>query len=168
MTPQSIKEVERKAQQEFIERTTGKDVDIIMDRKRPGIKVPVQVAVRKEVQVSDLPAVWLFAFGNLTTEEYNKYIDENKKALTINEITASKVLEGVLRGDREDKQIYWRLQEKILSKPNAVGSKGSASDLRPNAIMSKLLDEIEANVFKDAKEGEVVDESNQSNQSEAI
>lgn len=157
MTPDDIKQLQKKAQQEYIERTKDKDVDIVLSNDRPSIKVPVQVAVRKDVQVSDLPAVWLFAFGNLTTEEYNNYLKQNSGELTINEITASRVLEGVLRGDREDKQIYWKLQERILSKPNAVSSKSSIADLRPNAIMSKLLDEIESNVFKDTSEGEVIE-----------
>lgn len=163
MTPNDIKEEQRKLQQEYLERTKDKDVDIILDRKRPEIKVPVKVAVRKNVQVSDLPAVWLFAFGNMSVEEYNQYLAENAGKLTINEMTASKVLEGVLRGDRDDKAIYWRLQERILSKPQAVSTGVSTRDLKPNAIMSKLLDEIEANVFKETKEfeppieGEIVD-----------
>lgn len=165
MTPNDIKEEQRKVQQEFIDRTKDRDISIVMDRKRPEIKVPVQVAIRKNVQVSDLPAVWLFAFGNMSIEEYNQYLKENAGALTINEMTASKVLEGVLRGDKEDKAIYWRLQEKILSKPQAVTTVANTRDLKPNAIMSKLLDEIEANVFKESKEfdspieGEVVDKS---------
>lgn len=157
MTPQAIKEYEQQAQQEFIERTQGQDVDVVLHPKRPEIKVPIKVAVRKDVQISDLPAVWLFAFGNMTTEEYNKYLAENAGNLTINEITASKVLEGVMKDNREDKAIYWRLQEKILAKPSAVAGKQSITDLKPNAIMSKLLDEIEAKVFGEASEAEVIE-----------
>lgn len=61
------------------------------------------------------------------------------------------------------------MQEKIISKPQAVGNKTNLSDIRPNAIMSKLLDEIEANVFKEAEEGEVVSgEGKESKESESI
>lgn len=159
-TPQSIKKEQEKVQDEFISKVDSnadRPVELVMSSKRPSIKVPLQVAIRKEVQISDLPAVWLFAFGNLSVEEYNRYLTEHKEDLTINELTASRVLEGVLQGRTEDKQIYWRLQEKILSKPTSVNQRNGMADVRPNAIMKSLLDEIEKNVFKEVKEGEVLD-----------
>lgn len=164
LKPQDIKKLESDIQQEYVERTVDKPVEVVLEGSRPSIKVPVQVAIRRDVQVSDLPAVWLFAFGNLTVEEYNNYLKEHAKDLTINEMTASKVLEGVLKGSTEDKQIYWRLQEKIISKPAAVANKTNLTDIRPNAIMSKLLDDIEKNVFEnktnETQEAEVIENPN--------
>lgn len=131
------------------------DVDLVIDKKRPEIKVPVKVAIDSKVSPSKLPAVMLFALGNLSLEEYNQYIKTNAASLTINEITASRLLNGVLRGDTGDKAIYWRLQERILARPSSV------QQLQPPAptqgsIMSEVMEEIEARVFKNAAEGEVI------------
>lgn len=148
MTPNDIKE----QQDELLQRVdkADRDIEVVYDKDRD-LKVPLKVGLRKNVQLSDLPVMWLFALGNLTVSEYNEYMKENEGRLTINEVTASDLLAGVMRKDAEAVKTYWRLNEKMLNNRGAI-TNNIKIDIKPNAVMSQLLSSIEGEIF-----GESVD-----------
>lgn len=150
-TPESIKK-EQQALTDSIN-STGREIEVVYDKDRD-LKVPLKVGLRKEVQLSDLPVMWLFALGNLTVKEYNDYLKENEGHLTINEIVASDILAGVLRKDSEALRTYWRLNERMLTSGKGIKNQVNIN-IKPDAVMNELLSSIEGEIFG-------VDESNQS------
>lgn len=142
-TPESIKE-----EQDSLLQTVSnqpRDVEVVYDKDR-NITVPLKVGLRKEVALSDLPVMWLFALGNLTVKEYNDYLKANEGKLSINEITASDLLAGVLRKDSESLKTYWRLNEKMLNNRGSLVN-NIKINIKPNAVMSELLSSIEGEIF---------------------
>ena len=143
-TPDAIKQ----EQQELIDNVSAngsRDIEIMYDQDRD-IKVPLKVGLRKEVALSDLPVMWLFALGNLSVKEYNEYLKANADKLSINEMAASDLLAGVLRKDSESLKTYWRLNEKMLSN-RGVTTNNIKINIKPNAVMSELLSSIEGEIF---------------------
>lgn len=143
MKPDDIK----REQDELLEKVENLDreVEVVMDKDRE-LNVPLKVGLRKNVQLSDLPVMWLFALGNLTIEEYNKYLTENAGKLTINEITASDLLTGVMKKDEESLKTYWRLNERMMANKGMV-TNNIKIDIKPNAVMTELLASIEDDIF---------------------
>lgn len=146
-TPNSIKE----EQQALYETVSDKDLEVIYDKDRD-IKVPLKVGLRKDVQLSDLPGLWLFALGNLTVKEYNEYLKVNEGKLSINEIIASDLLAKVMKGDQASLKTYWGLNEKMLTSGKGIKNQVNIN-IKPNAMMNELLKSIEGEIFG-------VDESN--------
>lgn len=124
---------------------TDRELEIVYDKDR-NITVPLKVGLRKEVQLSDLPVMWLFALGNLTPSEYNEYLKANEGKLTINEIVASDMLAGVMRKDTSALQTYWRLNERVLTSGKGVKNQVNIN-IKPNAMMNELLSSIEGEIF---------------------
>lgn len=143
-TPESIKQ----EQQELINTVTdngSRELEVVYDKDRD-LKVPLKVGLRKEVQLSDLPVMWLFALGNLSIKEYNDYLKDNEGKLSINEIAASDLLAGVLKKDSEALKTYWRLNERMLTSGKGVKNQVNIN-IKPNAVMSELLSSIEGEIF---------------------
>lgn len=154
MKPNDIKE----QQQELLDKVESLDrkVEVVYDKDRD-LKVPLKVGMRKNVQVSDLPVMWLFALGNLTIKEYNDYLKENEGRLTINEITASDILQKVMKGDQEAVKTYWKLNEKMLANRGVINN-NIKIDIKPNAVMSQLLSSIEGEIFGEGVDNQEVKE----------
>lgn len=142
MKPEDIKEQEQALLDAI---PTDRQVEVVMDKDR-NLTVPLKVGLRKDVQLSDLPVMWLFALGNLTVKEYNEYLKANEGKLSINEITASDLLAGVLRKDSDALKTYWRLNEKMLNNRGAIQN-NIKINIKPNAVMSELLNSIEGEIF---------------------
>lgn len=141
--PESIK----KEQDALVEAVSSSDreVQIVYDKDRD-IQVPLKVGLRRDVQLSDLPVMWLFAFGNLSVKEYNEYIKENEGKLTINEMAASDLLAGVLKKDKASLKTYWRLNERMLTSGKGIQN-NIKINIKPNAVMNELLSSIEGEIF---------------------
>lgn len=142
--PETIKQ----EQQDLIDTVTdngSREVEVVYDKDRD-LTVPLKVGLRKEVQLSDLPVMWLFALGNLSIEEYNNYLKDNEGKLSINEITASDLLAGVLKKDKLSLNTYWRLNERILTSGKGIKNQVNIN-IKPNAVMTELLSSIEGEIF---------------------
>lgn len=142
--PESIKQ----EQQDLIDTVTdngSREVEVVYDKDRD-LTVPLKVGLRKEVQLSDLPVMWLFALGNLSIKEYNNYLKDNEGKLSINEIAASDLLSGVLRKDSESLKTYWRLNERMLTSGKGIKNQVNIN-IKPNAVMTELLSSIEGEIF---------------------
>lgn len=142
--PETIKQ----EQQDLIDTVTdngSREVEVVYDKDRD-LTVPLKVGLRKEVQLSDLPVMWLFALGNLSIEEYNNYLKDNEGKLSINEITASDLLAGVLKKDKLSLNTYWRLNERMLTSGKGIKNQVNIN-IKPNAVMTELLSSIEGEIF---------------------
>lgn len=143
MKPDDIK----KEQQQLLDKVNNqpRDLEVVYDKDRD-LKVPLRVGLRKDIQLSDLPVMWLFALGNLSVKEYNDYLKANEGKLSINEITASDLLAGVLRKDAEALKTYWKLNEKMLANRGVI-TNNIKINIKPNSAMSELLSSIEGEIF---------------------
>lgn len=142
--PETIKQ----EQQDLIDTVTdngSREVEVVYDKDRD-LTVPLKVGLRKEVQLSDLPVMWLFALGNLSIKEYNDYLKDNEGKLSINEIAASDLLAGVLKKDKVSLNTYWRLNERMLTSGKGIKNQVNIN-IKPNAVMTELLSSIEGEIF---------------------
>lgn len=142
--PETIKQ----EQQDLIDTVTdngSREVEVVYDKDRD-LTVPLKVGLRKEVQLSDLPVMWLFVLGNLSIEEYNNYLKDNEGKLSINEIVASDLLAGVLKKDKLSLNTYWRLNERMLTSGKGIKNQVNIN-IKPNAVMTELLSSIEGEIF---------------------
>lgn len=123
------------------EENTGRELEVVVD-KRPDIKLPVRVAYQQDkVDLGKLPLWYLQALGSMTMEEYNEFMTKYSKELTINELIASDFIAKVLNKDAVAVERFWRLQEKLLNKPQII-QQVNIGQVKPDAVMSDLLDAI--------------------------
>lgn len=146
MKPDDIK----KQNEELLDKVSPDSLEVVYDKDRD-IKVPLKVGLRKQVALSDLPVIWLFSLGNLSVKEYNDYLKSNEGKLSINEIAASDLLSRVLKNEKDSVNTYWRLNERMLATGKGLTPSVNIN-IKPNAVMSQLLNSIEGEIFKDSPE----------------
>lgn len=131
------------------EEETGMELEVVI-ADRPDIKLPVRVAYQQEkIDLGKLPIWYLQAMGSMTMEEYNTFIKEHQKDLTLNELIASDFLAKVINKDASATERFWRLQEKLLTRQQIIHQVNTAQ-VKPDAVMSDLLDGIEKKLLRAA------------------
>lgn len=123
------------------EEETNMELEVVVD-KRPTVKLPVRVAYQQDkVDLGKLPLWYLQALGSMTMAEYNEFMKKYASELTINELIASDFIAKVLNKDASATERFWRLQEKLLNKPQVI-QQVNLGQVKPDAVMSDLLDAI--------------------------
>lgn len=139
----AVKEEQKKVMKDIEEREDriGRELEVVVD-KRPTVKLPVRVAYQQDkVDLGKLPLWYLQALGSMTMAEYNEFMKKYSNELTINELIASDFIAKVLNKDATATERFWRLQEKLLNKPQII-QQINISQVKPDAVMSDLLDAI--------------------------
>ena len=135
---------EKKKEKEFVkkleerEKATGRKLDIgvrspkknkdkAVSRRINGVnnqrleRMPLRLAYQKDkIDMGKLPIWYLQAIGSMTLEEKDEFIKKNKKDLTINELIATDLLEGVLEKDEDATKMFWDLQKTMMSKKTVI------------------------------------------------
>lgn len=163
---------EKKKEKEFVkkleerEKATGRKLDIgvkslknnkekAVSRKINGVnnqrfeRMPLRIAYEKnKVDLGKLPIWYLQAIGSMTIEERNIFVENNKKDLTINEIIANDLLDGVLEKDDDCVKLFWDLQKTLMGKKTVINE--IHQTVKPNSVMNDIL----ANIEEEAMEAE--------------
>lgn len=161
---------EKKKEKEFInklhkqEKKTGRELDMgirstktnkekAVSRKIDGVenqrfqRMPLRIAYEKDkIDLGKLPIWYLQAIGSMTVDEKNKFIEENKKDLTINELIATDLLDGVLEKDEKAVEMFWNLQKTLIGKKTVINE--IHQTVKPDSVMSDILADIEANAME--------------------
>lgn len=165
---------EKAKEKEFIEKieerekATGRKLDIgvkslknnkekAVSRTINGVKnqrfenMPLRIAYQKDkVDMGKLPIWYLQAIGSMTIEEKRAFEEQNKKDLTINEIIAGQLLDGVLEKDEDATKLFWDLQKTLMGKKTVINEIHQTIK-RPDSIMSDILADIETNAMEAEK-----------------
>jgi hypothetical protein len=165
---------EKAKEKEFIEKieerekATGRKLDIgvksrkgnkekAVSRTINGVKnqrfenMPLRIAYQKDkVDMGKLPIWYLQAIGSMTVEEKRAFEEQNKKDLTINEIIAGQLLDGVLEKDADATKLFWDLQKTLMGKKTVINEIHQTIK-RPDSIMSDILADIETNAMEAEK-----------------
>lgn len=139
----AVKEEQEKVMADIKKREeeTNMELEVVVD-KRPTVKLPVRVAYQQDkVDLGKLPLWYLQALGSMTMAEYNEFMKKYANELTINELIASDFIAKVLNKDASATERFWRLQEKLLNKPQVI-QQVNLGQVKPDAVMSDLLDAI--------------------------
>lgn len=158
---------EKKNEKEFVEKlekrekATGRKLDIGVASARKGEvkrtingvknqrieRMPLRLAYQKQkIDLGKLPIWYLQAIGSMTIEEKNEFIEKNKKDLTINELIATDLLDGVLEKDDKAVEMFWNLQKTLIGKKTVVNE--IHQTVKPDSVMSDILADIEANAME--------------------
>lgn len=129
------------------------------------IDIPIKATIGAGKEAHDLDptktAVWaLVGLGQLTPDEVEDFLRDNKGNLSYNEILSIQLMKDSLEGDDKARAIFWGIQEKIANR-KAVMAQINITEVKPDATMTKLLDEITKNITRNdqvAQEGEIVAE----------
>ena len=97
------------------------------------------------MDMGKLPLWYLQAIGSMTIQEYNAFLKENEGKLTMNEIAASDLMNGVIRKDPESVKRYWDIQAKLLKSPQVIQQVNN--NITVNAPMRATLDAIASRVI---------------------
>lgn len=162
---------EKQKEKEFVkklegrEKATGRKLDIgvrslkknkdkAVSRTINGVKnqrlerMPLRLAYQKDkIDMGKLPIWYLQAIGSMTLEEKDEFIKKNKKDLTINELIATDLLEGVLEKDEDAVKMFWDLQKTMMSKKTVINEIHQTVK-KPDSIMSDILAGIETEVME--------------------
>ena len=162
---------EKKKEKEFVkkleerEKATGRKLDIgvrslknnkekAVSRKINGVnnqrleRMPLRLAYQKDkIDMGKLPIWYLQAIGSMTLEEKDEFLEKNKKDLTINELIATDLLEGVLEKDEDATKMFWDLQKTMMSKKTVINEIHQTIK-KPDSIMSDILANIETEVME--------------------
>ena len=138
-----VREKEKKMMKKIKDREEETGMEVVVElADRPGVKLPVRVAYEQDkVDLGKLPLWYLQALGSMTMKEYNEFMKQYSDELTINELIASDFIAKVLNKDATATERFWRLQEKLLNKPQII-QQVNLAQVRPDAVMSDLLDAI--------------------------
>lgn len=129
------------------------------------IDIPIKATIGAGKEAHELDpsktAVWaLVGLGQLTPDEVEDFIKDNESKLSYNELLSIKLMKDSLEGNAKAQQIFWAVQEKIANR-KAVMAQINITEVKPDATMTKLLDEITKNITRNesvAQEGEIVAE----------
>ncbi len=142
----------RKKEKEMVDRIhrreeeLGREVEVVL-ADRPQVKLPLRVAYEQEkLDLGKLPIWFLQALGSMSIEEFNQFQKDHAKDMTINEMLASDLLSAALNKNGTALNRFWRLQERILSRPQIV-QQVNIGQIKPDAVMSNLLDDIKKRIF---------------------
>lgn len=162
---------EKKKEKEFVkkleerEKATGRKLDIgvrspkknkdkAVSRRINGVnnqrleRMPLRLAYQKDkIDMGKLPIWYLQAIGSMTLEEKDEFLEKNKKDLTINELIATDLLEGVLGRDDDAVKMFWDLQKTMMSKKTVINEIHQTIK-KPDSIMSDILANIETEVME--------------------
>lgn len=162
---------EKKKEKEFIEKleerekTTGRKLDIgvrssnskknkEVSRKINGVdhqrieRMPLRIAYQKnKIDMGKMPIWYLQAIGSMTLDEKDEFIEKNKKDLTINELIATDLLEGVIEKDENAVKMFWDLQKTLMGKKTVINEIHQTVK-KPDSIMSDILAGIETEVME--------------------
>ena len=105
---------------------------------------------KDKVDMGKLPIWYLQAIGSMTIEEKRAFEEQNKKDLTINEIIAGQLLDGVLEKDEDATKLFWDLQKTLMGKKTVINEIHQTIK-RPDSIMSDILADIETNAMEAEK-----------------
>lgn len=163
---------ERKNEKEFVEKlkkrekATGRKLDIGVSvnpqskkkkkevaRTINGVKnqrlerMPLRLAYQKnKVDLGKLPIWYLQAIGSMSLEERDEFIKNNKKDLTINELIANDLLDGVLHKDKLSIEMFWNLQKTLIGKKTVINE--IHQTVKPNSVMNDILADIEEHAME--------------------
>ncbi len=166
---------ERKNEKEFVEKlkkrekATGRKLDIGVSvnpqakkkkkevaRTINGVKnqrlerMPLRLAYQKnKVDLGKLPIWYLQAIGSMSLEERDEFIKNNKKDLTINELIANDLLDGVLHKDKLSIEMFWNLQKTLIGKKTVINE--IHQTVKPNSVMNDILADIEEHAMEAEK-----------------
>lgn len=133
------------------------------------IDIPLKAAIGAGKEAHELDptktAVWtLVGLGQLTPEEVDDFVKDNEAKLSYNELLSIKLMKDSLDGDKKAQQIFWGVQEKVAARKAVMAQINVTTGVKPDAVMSKLLDDITKNITNNntnenvAQEGEIVAE----------
>lgn len=129
------------------EEQTGRDIEIVVDEARKGLKLPLRVLYeQKKVEYSRSPLWYLQALGALSLEELSAFLKEYRFELSANEIAASDLILGVVKKDEIATERFWRLQEKMLNS-KAIQSQVNNIVIASDSTIKKQLDAISDGLF---------------------
>ncbi len=166
---------EKKNEKEFVEKleerekATGRKLDIGVSvshqakkkkkevaRTINGVKnqrlerMPLRLAYQKnKVDLGKLPLWYLQAIGSMSLEERDEFIKNNKKDLTINELIANDLLDGVLHKDKLSIEMFWNLQKTLIGKKTVINE--IHQTVKPNSVMNDILADIEEHAMEAEK-----------------
>lgn len=128
---------------------TGKELMVNIDKNRPDVKMPLRVLYQqKHLEFGKSPIWFLQSISSLSISEFNDFIKKYGGELTIAEQIACDLIAAVLRKDAVAVERYWRIQEKLLNN-RSIQQQVNVAIVKPNAIMSDLLNEIQKNLAID-------------------
>ena len=129
------------------EEQTGRDIEVIVDEAREGLKLPLRVLYeQKKVEYSRSPLWYLQALGALSLEELSQFLKDYRSELSANEIAASDLILGVVKKDEIATARFWRLQEKMLNS-KAIQSQVNNIVIASDSAVKKQLDAISDGLF---------------------
>lgn len=129
------------------EEQTGRDIEVIVDEAREGLKLPLRVLYeQKKVEYSRSPLWFLQALGALSLEELSQFLKDYRSELSANEIAASDLILGVVKKDEIATARFWRLQEKMLNS-KAIQSQVNNIVIASDSAVKKQLDAISDGLF---------------------
>ena len=100
----------------------------------------------QKVNLGRLPIWFVNALGSMSERELEAFLDEYRDELSVNEVAALNLINGVREGNKDALGIFWNIQLKLLNKTNVI-NQVNVSINKPDAVVSNLLDEI-ANKIK--------------------
>ena len=138
-----VRKEEKKMMEKIKQREEETGMEVVVEvPNRPEVRLPVRVAYEQDkVDLGKLPLWYLQALGSMTMKEYNEFMKQYSDELTINELIASDFIAKVLNKDATATERFWRLQEKLLNKPQII-QQVNLAQVKPDAVMSNLLDAI--------------------------
>lgn len=138
-----VRKEEKKMMEKIKQREEETGMEVVVEvPNRPEVRLPVRVAYEQDkVDLGKLPLWYLQALGSMTMKEYNEFMKQYSDELTINELIASDFIAKVLNKDATATERFWRLQEKLLNKPQII-QQVNLAQVKPDAVMSDLLDAI--------------------------
>lgn len=129
------------------EEETGRDLEIIVDEAREGLKLPLRVLYeQKKASYSKSPLWFLQALGALSLEELSQFLKDYRSELSANEIAASDLLLGVIKKDEIATARFWKLQEKMLNS-KAIQSQVNNIVIASDSAVKKQMDAISDGLF---------------------
>ena len=113
-------------------------------------RMPLRLAYQKnKVDLGKLPIWYLQAIGSMSLEERDEFIKNNKKDLTINELIANDLLDGVLHKDKLSIEMFWNLQKTLIGKKTVINE--IHQTVKPNSVMNDILADIEEHAMEAEK-----------------
>ncbi len=109
--------------------------------------MPLRIAYQKnKVDLGKLPLWYLQAIGSMSIEERDEFVKKNKKDLTINELIANDLLDGVLKKDKLSLELFWNLQKTLIGKKTVINE--IHQTVKPDSVMSDILADIETKAME--------------------
>lgn len=106
------------------------------------VELPLRVAyTESKVKLSRLPVWFLNALGSLSIDELYEFRDKYKDEISVNELAAINLLDGVLAKDKEAVATFWQIQQKMLQRTNVANQINISVKGKDNTV-SRMLDEI--------------------------